>query len=250
MNDNKYGRVLGVSVRILSVLWSLLLLAFFCMIYPPYGMILSVKQSVRSFLLSLVPFPTLLISAALYLSAANEKKSQCSPFLLLCLGLLLCAVSFFTKEMPDLSYRTDLSSAAVFFLVPLFLVSCVRKKIKKKWYLFFSSIFFAFLLILSVILSFLPHILFQTLYDLYLLLPFSVSVSLLLLSAGPDGNQRTVIIASDLSLPIFIILRRFFSVDAIAFPSILFPASALLLAVLTARRLLKSKKTKNNPKNP
>lgn len=247
----EYQRFLKTTVSVLAVLWAIALLILCCQIYPPYGMLFSVTDVLRVSLLSRLPIPSLLIAGAYLLTRdPEERKSTGSCLLFSVLAVLIALISFFTKELPDLSYRSDLTSATVFFLAPLFLIGTVKKRISAKPYRIAVSILWTVLLAASVVFSFVRHILFQTVFDLYLILPFSLVTALLLLSSFPDGNQRVVILASDLALPGFVVLRRFFAVDAIAFPSIVFPASALLLLGLTVRRLLTAKKIpEKNEKN-
>lgn len=247
----RYQRGLKTGAYLLAVLWAIALLILCCPIYPPYGMVFSVTASLRATLLSRLPIPSLLISAAFLLTReAKDRETVKSEVLFLSLSVLVALISFFTKELPDLSYRSDLTSAAVFLLSPLFLVSLTKKRFRSGPLNFLIAAVWVILLCLAVVFSFLPHVLFQTLFDLYLILPFSLSSALFLLSSFPDDDQRAVILISSLALPGFVVLRRFFAIDAIAFPSILFPASALLFAVMTVLRTIRAKMNpENNQKN-
>ncbi len=247
----RYQHILKTAAAILAVLWSVTLLVLCCLIYPPYGMLLSVTDVIRGSLLSRLSVASLLIAAAYFITREpEERKATGSCLLFSFLAVLIALISFFTKELPDLSYRSDLTSASVFFLAPLFLIGTVKKRISAKPYRIAISILWTVLLAASVFFSFLRHILFQTVFDLFLILPFSLLSALLLLSSSPDEEQRAVILAADLALPGFVVLRRFFAVDAIVFPSIVFPATALLLLCLTVRRILRAKKNpEKNDKN-
>ncbi len=250
MKENGYGKFLSILSFFCAVFWALFLLVEACRLYLPYGMMLSVTAAQRFRILSFVKLPTLLIAAAFLLVNAEKKNRRKSALLLASLAAAIPLASVIAGESVDPSPASYLTSAVIFVFVPLFLACLPKSRQWGKLPYLTVLILWILLLTVSAVMAFLPHVLFQTFWFLYLILPFSVLSALLLLPQNTGDDLRALVILSDLILPAFVSLRVFFQVDAITLPRVLFPSVLLLLITSFLSDRLRRPRSYDTPTDP